>query len=187
MNTVQKALDTGAKLVQEKNAAPDEARILLPTVVVAEGRQAVSFAYHLGESRPPGPKQPRKVYFPFLEVYVSLPGLNAHLRKISSDDFGLVIPRKDFVGDLGELMRFDMKSYRKLRDRYYELLSAVADHGWLVHRMGSDAERQAAKELSELLGELSEFAFEPYYEVAHRNVRSWVADLGHPFFRPKPR
>lgn len=183
MNTIQRAVEAAAQYVREHSLAPDEARLTLPSVVVDRGRQAVVMSYHLGQSRPSGLRQPRKIYFPFLEIRISLPALEPTTKRIDSGDFGIILPAQEYLGDLGDLLRFDLRAYRTLRERYEELLSIAADQGWIVKRGGSDKERDTAKELSEVLSDITEAALEPYYAVSMRDVRRWLADCGHPFRR----
>jgi hypothetical protein len=183
MNTIQRAVEAAAKYVREHSLAPDEARLTLPSVAVDHGRQAVVMAYHLGQSRPSGPRQPRKIYFPFLEVRVSLPALEPTTKRIDSGDFGIILPAREYLGDLGDLLRFNLRTYRARRERYEELLSTAVDQGWLLNPGRSDKERDTAKELSEILSDITEAALEPYYAASMRDVRRWLADCGHPFRR----
>lgn len=183
MNTIQRAVETAAQYVEKRSLAPDEARLTLPSVTVDRGRQTVVMAYHLGQNRPSSPRQPRRIYFPSLEVRVSLPAMEPTAKRIDAGDFGIILPAREYLGDLGDLLRFDLRTYRARRERYEELLSTVADQGWLLKPSRSDQERNAAKELSVILSDISEAALEPYYAVSMRDVRRWLADCGHQFRR----
>jgi len=183
MTTIEHAVDVGAVYVSEHSLAPDEARLTLPFVAVNNGRQAAVFAYHMGQATPSGPRQPRKIYFPFLEVRVGIPGFEPTAKHIDADDFNLIVPAREYIGDLGDLLRFDLKTYRARRNRYVEMLSALADQGWLVKSPHTPPELKLAAELSDVLSDISETALEPYYAVAGRDVRKWLANCGHPFHK----
>jgi hypothetical protein len=181
MNTIQRAVEAAAQYVEDQSLAPDEARLTLPSVAVEQGRQNVVMAYHLGQNRPSGPREPRKIYFPFLEVRVNLPDLEPSARQIDSGDFGIILPAREYLGDLGDLLRFDMDAYSARQERFEELLSTVADQAWLLKRGKSPQESDTARELSEVLRDISEAALEPYYAVSMGDLRRWLAECGHPF------
>jgi hypothetical protein len=181
MNTVELALAAIAAYVQLHGLAPDEARETLPTPIVRNGHQEVVIGYHLGQAIKVGAGEPRKIQFPYLQVMAQIPRHTITTREISPKDFGLSFGRTEYVGDLGDLRRFDLRTYKAKKKHYVELLSVVIDRGWLLDGAAVDGEQaQVAKELSAAFLEVREKALVPYYSVAAAPLISWFRKAGAP-------
>jgi hypothetical protein len=138
---------------------------------VAEGKQFVVMALHLGEMRP---SNARKIWFPFVEGEIRLPDFHPTARSISSDDFDLILPASEPIGDLCDLTRHTVSEYLHLRSRYFTLLSTILDHSWLLNsHVYSQEQSRVAQEMDEVLPQINERALKPYYDVAGKELYEW--------------
>jgi hypothetical protein len=177
MNIIKQATNLAAAYVRQQRAAPDEARTTLPSLQIdGVGDEVVVVGYYYGEGRRPGPPQSRRIYFPFLEAKVNLRTMQVSGSHVDGKDFGLTAPADEYIGDLGDLLRFDVLDYMKRKDSYEELLSNLAEHRWLLpHRDHSSVEVELARQISAVLEDIREKALEPYYRITMRDLRAWIA------------
>src|SRR6185312_385663 len=111
MNIIEQAIQAAASYGQKKHSLSDEGRATLPSVQITGNNQEIVIGFHLGEAHYKGPNIPRKIYFPFFEARIDVSTMEVHGQQISGKDFGVNIPDGEFIGDLGDLLKFDYHTY----------------------------------------------------------------------------
>jgi hypothetical protein len=182
MNTIiDKALNAVGEEAEKRRLISDEARMTLPTLSkLGMNEQVIVIAFYLGDPRPVKDAQPRRIRFPFLEARVAIQELKIEFRDIDGDDFGLIIPAGENIGDLGDIKSIDVATYLTLREQYFKFLSILAEKRWLVSNEGATNESKAvAKNLFEVLKKISAKALEPYYAHTFKDLRDWLSLQGY--------
>ncbi|HYO64311.1 MAG TPA: hypothetical protein VER08_11820 [Pyrinomonadaceae bacterium] len=150
--------------------------LTLPFPRLRDAAQQVVFSFCLKDA----PMGGNNVYPPFLTAAVGYPEREISWREVGPEDYGLARSPQEPLGPLDDLGRLLLeltpRGYRELRGRYYELLSVVLRERWLLGDGGTKpGEREAAREVGQLLDKISEAALGDYYRAVGRDLRAWLA------------
>jgi hypothetical protein len=151
----------------------------LPFPLLEEGVQKLVASFG---SKSPAGSQECKIYPPFLSAEILYPSFDASWKRVTPEDFGLVLAADGSLGNLDDqqkkMSELSVEGYGALKKHYYQLLSTVLEYDWLT-RAGSDhLQRTVAQEVKMILGDLLEDALRDYYNQVGGELNEWIVRQG---------